>query len=115
MLGIYYLSSVLPDEALKVYRNLININSKYSAAYHIGFLAYAQKQNIRGAEKVLNAMVDAEAVNDQGIKDLLILYLNQGLDEYGAYKKLYKTLYQSYERKGKKKEAEIYRQKYNEF
>lgn len=115
MLGAYYLTANLPDEVLKVYRDLVKINEKYSSAYHLGFLAYVQKQDIRGAERVLNAMVDAEAVNDQGIEDLLILYLNQGLDEYGAYKKLYKTMYQSYEKRGKKKEAEIYLQKYNEF
>lgn len=115
MLGAYYLTVNLPDEVLEVYRDLVKINEKYSSAYHLGFLAYVQKQDIRGAERVLNAMVDAEAVNDQGIEDLLILYLNQGLDEYGAYKKLYKTMYQSYEKRGKKKEAEIYLKKYNEF
>lgn len=115
LLGIYYLASGLPDEALRVCRNLISFNSKYGAAYHIGFLAYLYKSDIRSAEKVLNAMVDAEAVSEQGFKDLLLLYKNQGLDEYEAYKKMYKTMYQSYERKGKKKEAEIFRQKYNNF
>ena len=108
-LANYYISTNQFDEALKVTRQVMKDNVKFKAAYHLGFQIYARKNDLRGAEKMMVALMKAEQFDQQGMQNLLNLYKAQGMDDRAAYKKIYRMLVRTYEELGKEKEAEEYR------
>lgn len=113
-LANYYMAQKDYDKALKICKKLIKDNLKFKAGYLLGFQAYAQKGDLRGAEKMMISMMKAEQMDNQGLQNLLNLYKAQGMDDRAAYKKIYKLLVQTFEELGKEKEAEEYREVYNQ-
>ena len=106
----YYIAQKDYDQALKVAKKLIKDNIKFKAGYHLGFQIYAQKGDLKGAEKMMLALMKAEQMDQQGVQQLLNLYKAQGMDDRGAYKRIYRMLVRTYEELGKEKEAEEYRE-----
>ena len=109
-LANYYIAQKDYDQALKVAKKLIKDNIKFKAGYHLGFQIYAQKGDLRGAEKMMIALMKAEQMDQQGVQQLVNLYKAQGMDDRGAYKRIYRMLVRTYEELGKEKEAEEYRE-----
>ena len=48
------------------------------------------------------------------MQKLINIYKAEGFDDRGAYRKMYKTIYESLEKRGKKKEAEVYKDLYQQ-
>jgi len=109
-LANYYIAQKDYDQALKVAKKLIKDNLKFKAGYHLGFQIYAQKGDLKGAEKMMIALMKAEQMDQQGVQQLVNLYKAQGMDDRGAYKRIYRMLVRTYEELGKEKEAEEYRE-----
>lgn len=109
-LANYYIAQKDYDQALKVAKKLIKDNIKFKAGYHLGFQICAQKGDLRGAEKMMIALMKAEQMDQQGVQQLVNLYKAQGMDDRGAYKRIYRMLVRTYEELGKEKEAEEYRE-----
>ncbi|MDR1346487.1 MAG: tetratricopeptide repeat protein [Bacteroidales bacterium] len=112
-LAHYYLMQNKLDDALQVCKQIIKDNFKFRAAYHLTCNVYLRKQDIKSAEKIMLKMIDADQMDEQGMQQLFEIYKNEGIGERAAYKKMMKKFYQSLERRGKKKEAETYREQYN--
>jgi tetratricopeptide (TPR) repeat protein len=102
------------DKALKVTKQMIKDNLKFKASYHLGFQIYAKKGDLNGAEKMMIQLMKSEQMDQQGLQNLLNVYKARGLDDRGAYKKVYKILIKTYEELGKEKEAEEYREVYQQ-
>jgi tetratricopeptide (TPR) repeat protein len=109
MLAHYHYYTGNPDQALKILKNVREDNVKFKAAYQLAFQIYTQQNDLKNAEKMMLELLATEQLDDQGFKQLISLYRAQGLDERGAYKKVYKKYVESFEKLGKKKEAQIYR------
>ena len=75
----YYIAQKDYDQALKVAKKLIKDNIKFKAGYHLGFQIYAQKGDLKGAEKMMLALMKAEQMDQQGVQQLLNLYKAQGI------------------------------------
>ena len=61
---------------------------------------------------MLIALMKTDQLDEQGMQQLVNLYKAEGMDERAAYKKIYKMYAKMYEERGKKKEAELYRNAY---
>ena len=103
-----YLAKNELDSALAVCKATIGFNHKFRSAYHLANNIYIRKNDIKSAEKVLVDMIDTDQLDDQAVQQLIAIYKSQGMTEALAYKKLYRVMAKSYEKRGKKKEAEIY-------
>lgn len=102
----YYISKGNPDEALKCCKKIIKDNFKFSAAYYLACNIYVTQRDLNSAEKMLGKLIDIDQIDNQGVQMLIQIYMAQGLNEQGAYKKLYKKMAKSLEKRGKEKEAE---------
>lgn len=102
----YYISKGNPDEALKSCKKIIKDNFKFSAAYYLACNIYVTQRDLNSAEKMLGKLIDIDQIDNQGVQMLIQIYMAQGLNEQGAYKKLYKKMAKSLEKRGKEKEAE---------
>ena len=109
MLAYYYYNTQKPDTALKVLKTIRDTNVKFTDAYHFAFQIYAQQNDIKNAEKMMLGLMEIDQLNEQGFNQLIAVYKAQGLDERGAYKKIYKKYAEFYEKSGKKEEAKMYR------
>jgi tetratricopeptide (TPR) repeat protein len=98
-----------PDQALKILRTIREHNVKFKAAYHFAFQIYAQQNDLKNAEKMMLGLLAADQLDEQGYSQLIAIYKAQGIDERGAYKKIYKKYIDMYEKKGNKKNAQMYR------
>ena len=85
-------------------------NHKYAGAYNILKDIYLRQNNIFGAEQVILRMIDAEQLDNTVVQQWVAIKRAQGLDEISAYKKLYAAIIDSYEKRGKKKEAQMYQE-----
>jgi len=88
---------------------MITDNFKFRAAYNLAFQTYAQQGDLKNAEKMMIALMKSDQLDEQGMQQLVNVYKAQGMDERAAYKKIYKMYTKMYEERGKKKEAELYR------
>jgi tetratricopeptide (TPR) repeat protein len=109
MLAHYYNQTREPDKALKILKTIRENNKNFKAAYHFAFQIYAQQNDLKNAEKMMLSLLVINQLDEQGLKQLISIYKAQGLDERGAYKKVYKKHVEAFEKLGKKKEAQIYR------
>lgn len=109
MLAQYYQTFQQPDEALKILKSVRQNNIQFKSAYHLAFQIYAQKNDIKNAEKMMLDLLEIDQLDEQGFKQLIAVYKAQGLDERGAYKKIYAKYIKMYERNGMEKEAKNYR------
>lgn len=108
-LAHYYLAKNQPDKALDLTKKIIKDNLKFSAAYHLQFQIYVQKNDLRAAEKSMIALMKSEQFDQQAMQQLLSLYKAQGIDDRNAYRKIYRLLAKTYENLGKKDIAQQYR------
>jgi len=109
MLAQYYNVINDPDMALKILKTVRQHNANFKAAYHFAFQIYAQQNDIKNAEKLMLELMAIDQLDEQGFNQLLAVYKAQGLDEHGAYKKIYRKFADAYEKLGKKEEAKKYR------
>lgn len=107
-LAHYYLAKNQDDEALKICYQIMDDNYKFRAAYHLACNIYLRRNDLRSAEKELVKLIDIDQLDDQAIRQLIEIYRAQGLNEAAGYKKLYRVIAKSLEKRGKKKEAKEY-------
>jgi tetratricopeptide (TPR) repeat protein len=108
LLAHYYNNTREPKKALKVLQTIRKQNVKFGDAYHLAFQIYAQQNDFKNAEKMMLELMAVDQLDEQGLKQLVEVYKAQGLDERGAYKKAYKKYAATYEKLGKKVEAQKY-------
>ncbi|MCL2290805.1 MAG: hypothetical protein FWC34_08935 [Bacteroidetes bacterium] len=109
MLAHYYNATREFDKALKVLKTTRENNVNFKAAYHFAFQLYAQQNDLKNAEKMMLDLLKINQLDEQGFNQLITIYKAQGLDERAAYKKAYRKHIEVFEKLGKKKEAQIYR------
>jgi len=109
MLAHYYTATNQPNEALSVLKMIREQNVKFKAAYNFAFQIYTQQNDLKNAEKMMLDLMATNQLDEQSFKQLISVYKAQGLDERGAYKKAYKKYVEAFEKMGKEKEAQIYR------
>jgi len=109
-LAYSYLMQNNPQKAVEICENILQHNYKYAGAYSILKDIYLRQNNLFGAEQVMLRMIDADQIDDYFVPQWVAINKAQGLDERGAYIKLYKALVASYEKRGKQKEAKIYKE-----
>ena len=112
-LAHYYLSKNEPHNALQATQKMIQLNFKAGHAYRLAANIYLQQNNLHGAGKMLEGLIDIDQLDNQAAGQLIEIYKNQGLNEVVAHKKLLTTLANSLEKRGKKKEAAEYREMAN--
>ena len=108
LLAHYYFAKYDLDNALNVCKETIRYNHKIGSMYHLAHDIYLRKNDIKSAERILVDMIDAGQLDDQTIEKLVTIYIAQGMNEEMVYKKIYQIMAESYEKRGNKKEAEMY-------
>ena len=98
------------QKAIDICESIIKHNHKYGGAYNILKDIYLRSNNLYAAEMVMTRMIDADQVDNNFVPQWVAINRAQGLDERAAYRKLYKIMIESCEKRGKKKEAEIYKE-----
>ena len=109
-LAYAYMMKNDPQKAVDICEEILKHNHKYAGAYNILKDIYLRQNNIFGAEQVILRMIDAEQLDNSVVQQWVAIKKAQGLDEIGAYKKLYTAIIDSYEKRGKKKEAQLYQE-----
>ena len=61
------------------------------------------------AENEIYQLIDADQIDNQTIQTYIAIQKSKGIDERMAFMGLYNTIAKSLEKRGKKKEAEVYR------
>ena len=95
--------------SLAILHQLEKQNPKYSASYALAVQLYLQMKDYPSAKKEFDRAIENERMDDQMVRLWLQYNAAQNIDEQHAYISLYKKMAKSYEKKGKKKEAEQYR------
>ena len=101
----YYISKEDANMALKSCKKIIKDNFKYTDAYHMACKIYLWQGDLNSAEKVLEELIEIDMLDNQGGQMLIQIYMYRGLNEQEAYKRLYKKMAKSLEKRGKKKNA----------
>ncbi len=109
-LAYAYMMKNDPQKAFEIAESIIQHNYKYSGAYILQRDIYLRQNNIMGAEQVMVKMIDIDLVDNNFVQQWIAIKRAQGLDERMAYVTLYKALVASFEKRGKKKEAEMYQE-----
>jgi len=107
-LAHYYMTKGEMDKAIETCKYIIDCNFKFTGAYHLMCNIYLRQNDVKNAEKVLGQLIDHDQLDNAGVQQLIQIYKADGLDDRGAYRKLYKKMAKSLESRGKKKEAQIY-------
>ena len=107
-LAYYYLNKGEIDKALETCKFITKCNFKFTGAYHLMCKIYLQQNDVANAEKALLQLIDHDQLDNAGVQQLINIYKAEGLDDRGAYRKLYKKMAKSLESRGKKKEAQTY-------
>jgi tetratricopeptide (TPR) repeat protein len=102
----YYISKRDTNMALKSCKKIIKDNFKFKSAYYLACNIYLGQKDFNSAEKMLGKLIDVDYIDNQGVEMLIKIYMDQGLNKEGAYKKLYQKMAKSFEKRGKEKEAE---------
>lgn len=98
------------NAALDVLRKIQKHNPKYSAAYVLAIQIYLQTKDFVAVKKQFDKAIDVDQMNDQ-LTQLWVQYKGmQGIDQQNAYIQLYKAMAASCEKRGKKEEAQRYRE-----
>jgi tetratricopeptide (TPR) repeat protein len=109
MLAHYYNVTQKPDSALRALKTIRENNAKFKAAYHFAFQIYTQQNDLKNAERMMIDLLETNQLDEQGFNQLISVYKAQGLDERAAYRKAYRKHIDVFEKSGKKKEAQVYR------
>lgn len=105
----YYMMNGDFDGAIKCCRFIIDsANFKFKAAYSLMCNCYLQKNDLKNAQKSIEALIEIDQLDNQAVQQLIAIYMAQGKDERGAYRKLYKKCAESLDSRGKKDQAKTY-------
>ena len=96
------------DEALKLCEQTINTNYKYENSYNLAAQIKLASKDVAGAESYLVRLLNTGRLSDNLVKSLLTVFRYQGLDEAGAYSKLYSLLEDYYRSIGEDELADQY-------
>ncbi|MBP5664189.1 MAG: hypothetical protein J6X16_07960 [Bacteroidales bacterium] len=107
-LAHYYMTKGEMDKAIETCKFIIDCNFKFTSAYHLMCNIYLRQNDIKNAEKALSQLIDHDQLDNAGVQQLINIYKADGLDDRGAYRKLYKKIAKSLESRGKKEEAQTY-------
>ena len=107
-LAHYYMTKGEMDKAIETCKFIIDCNFKFTSAYHLMCNIYLRQNDVKNAEKALVQLIDHDQLDNAGVQQLINIYKADGLDDRGAYRKLYKKIAKSLENRGKKEEAQIY-------
>ena len=107
-LAHYYMTKGEMDKAIETCKFIIDCNFKFTSAYHLMCNIYLRQNDIKNAEKALCQLIDHDQLDNAGVQQLINIYKADGLDDRGAYRKLYKKIAKSLESRGKKEDAQIY-------
>ena len=97
------------DKALELCNAMKKHNYKFASAYHLSIQIYLQQRNIMAAENEIYQLIDADQIDNQTVQTYIAIQKSKGIDERMAFMGLYNTIAKSLEKRGKKKEAEVYR------
>lgn len=107
-LAHYYMNKGDMDNAIKTCKYLIECNYKFTSAYHLMCNIYLRQNDVVNAEKALLKLIDVDQLDNAGVQQLVQIYKAEGLDDRGAYRKLYKKMATSLDKRDKKEEAKTY-------
>lgn len=107
-LAHYYMTKGEMDKAIETCKYIIDCNFKFTGAYHLMCNIYLRQNDVKNAEKILGQLIDHDQLDNAGVQQLIQIYKADGLDDRGAYRKLYKKMAKSLESRGKKKDAQVY-------
>ncbi len=107
-LAHYYMTKGEMDKAIETCKYIIDCNFKFTSAYHLMCNIYLRQNDVKNAEKALLQLIEHDQLDNAGVQQLINIYKAEGLDDRGAYRKLYKKIAKSMESRGKKKEAQVY-------
>lgn len=99
-----------PQKAVEITEGILKHNYKYGGAYQLQLQIYLQQNNLFYAEETMKKMIDVDLVDNNFVATWVAINKAQGLDERGAYIKLYRAMVDSFKKRGKKKEAEMYQE-----
>ncbi|MDY5968757.1 MAG: hypothetical protein SPJ13_01900 [Bacteroidales bacterium] len=97
------------NKMIELCDNIKKHNFKYAMAYQLPATAHAQMGNLDDAENELMRAMDADQMNDMLMQLYVQIKQAQGLNQQQAVVSLYNAMRKSYEKRGKKREAEMYR------
>jgi len=113
-LAHYYMTKGQMDKAIETCKYIIKCNFKFTSAYHLLCNIYLRQNDLKNAEKTLLKLIDHDQLDNAGVQQLVQIFKAEGLDDRGAYRKLYKKIATSLDKRGKKKEAQTYWDLYNQ-
>lgn len=96
-------------KALNICNETKKHNFKYVGVYQLAIQIYLQQNNAIAAENEILQLIDIDQLNDQLVQYYIAIQKSKGLDDRMAYVGLYNAMIKSYEKRGKKAEADIYR------
>lgn len=105
-----YLLSGQTDQCVAACQEIKQHNPKFSGAYNLLLQIYLKQQNIYGAEAEIMQMIDNDLMDNQTMGIYVQLKQAQGIDERSAVRSLYGAIAKSLEKRGKKEQAQQYRQ-----
>lgn len=95
--------------ALKLCEDIKAHNFKYVSAYQLAMSIYIQMNDLNRAEQEILQVIDVDQINDTFVQYYIGIQRAYGLDDRMAYIKLYRTIIKSLEKRGKKRDAEVYK------
>jgi len=107
-LAHYYMTKGEMDKAIQTCKYITECNFKFTSAYHLMCNIYLRQNDVKNAEKALLKLIDNDQLDNTGVQQLIQIYKADGLDDRGAYRKLYKKIATSLDKRGKKKDAQVY-------
>jgi tetratricopeptide (TPR) repeat protein len=113
-LAHYYMTKGEMDKAIETCKYIIDCNFKFTSAYHLMCNIYLRQNDVKNAEKALLQLIEHDQLDNAGVQQLINIYKAEGLDDRGAYRKLYKKIATSLDKRGKKKEAQVYWDSYKQ-
>ncbi len=96
--------------ALNILSKIKKHNPKYAAAYILSIQIYMQQRDYVAVKKEFDKVIDLDQVNDQFVNLWLQYCAANNIDQNSAYIQLYKNMANSCERRGKKEDAQRYRE-----
>jgi DNA-binding SARP family transcriptional activator len=96
------------DKAIETCKFIIDCNFKFTGAYHLMCNIYLRQNDVKNAEKALLQLIEHDQLDNTGVQQLIQIYKADGLDDRAAYRKLYKKMATSLDKRGKKEDAQIY-------
>jgi len=107
-LAHYYMTKGEMDKAIETCKFIIDCNFKFTGAYHLMCNIYLRQNDVKNAEKALLQLIEHDQLDNTGVQQLIQIYKADGLDDRAAYRKLYKKMATSLDKRGKKEDAQIY-------